>query len=183
MKRGRKPKPCPDANELRRIIEGGDSLGMASRRFVICIKTIKRWMAEHGIVKPEKPVEIIEGEVWLPVPRWEGLYEVSDYGRVRSLPRDGWPGGMVKPYLNRKSHPRLMVALVNGRRENGGREEYPTVHRIVLEAFVGPRPDGMEACHNNGNACDNRLTNLRWDTKLSNAADRRKHEAERRISP
>ena len=45
------------------------------------------------------------------------------------------------------------------------------VHRLVLEAFVGPCPAGMEACHNNGNPADNRLENLRWDTHLENMKD------------
>lgn len=49
------------------------------------------------------------------------------------------------------------------------------VHRLVLESFVGPCPDLMECCHNNANRTDNRLANLRWGTKLSNAEDRAKH--------
>jgi len=49
------------------------------------------------------------------------------------------------------------------------------VHRLVLEAFVGPCPKGMECCHENGNRGDNRLSNLRWDTPKNNCADRIKH--------
>jgi hypothetical protein len=49
------------------------------------------------------------------------------------------------------------------------------VARLVLLAFVGPCPDGMECCHTNGNRTDNRLTNLRWDTPKANAADKRAH--------
>lgn len=49
------------------------------------------------------------------------------------------------------------------------------VHRLVLEAFVGPCPDGMECCHNNGVRSDNRLENLRWDTRKANGQDRIKH--------
>lgn len=47
-----------------------------------------------------------------------------------------------------------------------------TVHRLILETFVGPRPDGMEACHYNGVRTDNRLENLRWDTPSNNQKDR-----------
>lgn len=50
-----------------------------------------------------------------------------------------------------------------------------TIHSLVLAAFVGPCPPGMEACHYNGNRQDNRLENLRWDTPSSNADDRRRH--------
>lgn len=49
------------------------------------------------------------------------------------------------------------------------------IHRLVLEAFVGECPQGMEACHNNGDRTDNRLENLRWDTRKNNHADKRLH--------
>lgn len=46
------------------------------------------------------------------------------------------------------------------------------VHRLVLEAFVGPCPDGMEACHDpDPNPANNASTNLRWDTHKNNIAD------------
>lgn len=45
------------------------------------------------------------------------------------------------------------------------------VHNLVLTAFVGPRPEGMEACHNNGIQTDNRSANLRWGSRKSNVAD------------
>jgi hypothetical protein len=46
---------------------------------------------------------------------------------------------------------------------------------LVLRAFVGPCPPGMESCHNDGVKCNNVLTNLRWDTRRGNAKDRRSH--------
>lgn len=52
---------------------------------------------------------------------------------------------------------------------------YKSVHRLVLETFVGPCPDGMECCHNNGIKDDNKLENLRWDTKSNNQKDSIKH--------
>jgi len=45
------------------------------------------------------------------------------------------------------------------------------VHRLVLEAFVGPCPDGMEACHLDSDKTNNRVSNLRWDTHLENMRD------------
>lgn len=48
-------------------------------------------------------------------------------------------------------------------------------HRLVLEAFVGPCPEGMEACHNDGNRTNNVVTNLRWDTRKNNHADKKRH--------
>jgi hypothetical protein len=56
-----------------------------------------------------------------------------------------------------------------------GKRIQRTVHSLVLECFVGPRPDGMEACHNDGTKDNNRLENLRWDTRSANQMDRHKH--------
>ena len=55
-----------------------------------------------------------------------------------------------------------------------------SVHILVLTAFRGPKPQGTEACHNNGNPYDNRIDNLRWDTRSSNAKDRSRHLVEKR---
>lgn len=49
------------------------------------------------------------------------------------------------------------------------------VHKLVLEAFVGPCPTGLQCCHEDGNPANNALTNLRWDTPVSNQADRDRH--------
>jgi len=56
-----------------------------------------------------------------------------------------------------------------------GRSRPRMIHRLVLETYVGPCPDGMECCHNNGDRDDNRLENLRWDTRKANRADSQKH--------
>jgi len=48
-------------------------------------------------------------------------------------------------------------------------------HKLVLEAFVGKAPQGMECCHNDGNQANNNLENLRWDTPKNNHADKLKH--------
>lgn len=56
-----------------------------------------------------------------------------------------------------------------------GRDVRRTFHRILLELFVGPCPLGCETCHNNGIKSDNRLCNLRWDTKKANMRDRDLH--------
>lgn len=55
----------------------------------------------------------------------------------------------------------------------GSRHDF--VHRLVLLTFVGPCPDGMEACHNNGVRTDCRLENLRWDTRKNNHTDKWLH--------
>lgn len=49
------------------------------------------------------------------------------------------------------------------------------VHRLVLMAFVGPCPEGMEGCHADGNRANNSLVNLRWDTREANEKDKVQH--------
>ncbi len=116
-------------------------------------------------------------ERWLPVVGYEGLYEVSDWGRVKSLERlvRHSRGGrqilrsrVLKSLRHRNR--RLEVALCRG----GGVRRI-LVHRLVLEAFVGPCPEEMEACHGDGDPSNNRLENLRWDTRKANCADRLRH--------
>lgn len=116
-------------------------------------------------------------ERWLPVPGYEGVYEVSDLGRVRSLTRyirhsSGSPKIHRGRHLNRvpsdKSNPKSYLRVGIGR---DGKLRARDVHALVLEAFVGPRPPGMQCCHYNGNPRDNRLSNLRWDAPSGNKMD------------
>lgn len=113
-------------------------------------------------------------ERWLPVPGYEGLYSVSDLGRVRSEARTitasnghrrRWPETILKPYKNELGYLRVDLWKNNKR-------EKLRVHRLVLEAFVGEAPPGTEACHWNDNPEDNRLENLRWGSSAENELDK-----------
>lgn len=90
-------------------------------------------------------------------------YAVSTLGRVRSR------RGFLKPVLKKQTG-YLVVTL-----RRRGKRFQPLIHSLVLEAFVGPRPEGHQACHNNGKRNDPRLENLRWDTVKGNHADRDRH--------
>lgn len=111
-------------------------------------------------------------EQWRPVIGFEGMYEVSDQGRVKSLLRPthngiGRPirGGVLAPALvSKRKYPSVSLY-------RAGKQSLHRVHRLVLEAFVGPCPIGMEALHNNDIANDNCLSNLRWGTKSENIRD------------
>ena len=104
-------------------------------------------------------------EKWLPAVGYEGLYEVSSIGRVRSLDKiqyckDGRAPRLLRGRVRKlQTHPRghLMVNLYAA----DGNAKMEKVHRLVLEAFVGPNPPGLECCHNNGDPSDNRVENLR----------------------
>jgi hypothetical protein len=101
---------------------------------------------------------------WKSVQNFEGRYEVSDEGMVRNC-----SGKVLSPRVCRKGG-HLRVALF----KDGVRSDF-MVHRLVLEAFVGPCPDGMEGCHNDGDPANNRETNLRWGTRSENQLDRHLH--------
>lgn len=63
--------------------------------------------------------------------------------------------------------------VVNLRRD--GKPRPFAVHALVLEAFVGPRPEGMECRHLDGDPTNNALANLAWGTRAENIADKRRH--------
>lgn len=110
-------------------------------------------------------------EIWKPVAGYEGAYEVSDRGRVRSLERRVRlvtrqagettrlvPERMLRPGPTRSGH--LSVAI--------GKGNSRLVHQLVLEAFAGPRPEGHEVLHLNHDPADNRLVNLKYGTRSEN---------------
>ena len=111
-------------------------------------------------------------ETWTAVPRAAG-YQVSDAGGFRSVDRMSRDGRRLRgaPMKTRTTstvpYPMVTYTL------DDGTVVTSTVHTVVLEAFAGPCPDGMEACHENDVPTDNRWPeNLRWDTPEGNLADR-----------
>ncbi len=97
---------------------------------------------------------------WIPIPGHDG-YSVSDIGEVMSFKRSR-AGKLLR-----------QIPATGGYRvvKLGNANNPKRIHRLVLEAFVGPCPEGMEACHNNDVRQDNRLENLRWDTRSANHID------------
>lgn len=113
-------------------------------------------------------------EEWRPVVGYEGLYEVSDLGRVRSLDRivnyrDGrrftYKG--VSLVLSDNGYGYAVVTLSKGKDSKKVR----LVHSLVLESFEGPRPPKLDICHRDNDKRNNRLENLRYDTRVGNLAD------------
>ena len=120
---------------------------------------------------------------WAAVPGYEGIYEVSTSGCVRSLDRtqsysriDRYSGRLIS--VTRRHSGKI---LSQGRTTGGyfsvclGRENTFHVHVLVLLAFVGPRPAGKESLHGDGNPENNTLENLRWGTRSENLFDAVKH--------
>jgi hypothetical protein len=104
-------------------------------------------------------------ERWVEIAGFEGLYFVSDLGRIRSARRYRVSGRILKPSAAGDGYRKVTLC-------GGGARIARYVHELVLTHFVGPRPDGMEVAHNNGRRDDNRLANLRWDTRSGNHADK-----------
>lgn len=108
-------------------------------------------------------------EEWRDVVGWEGFYEVSSLGRVRSIRRRNCVGGVLAP-------DGVQVKYLRVKLQANGRSRRRRVHVLVAEAFLGPRPVGptgrlLDVCHKNGDNNDNRVINLRYDTRSSNMRD------------
>jgi hypothetical protein len=103
-------------------------------------------------------------EIWKDIPGYEGIYQVSDQGEVRSFVR-GKTGTLLRPGRMPGGH--LSVAL--------GRGNSQCVHKLVLIAFIGPAPEKHECRHLNGVPSDNRLANLTWGTRGENTQDKKWH--------
>ena len=119
-------------------------------------------------------------EEWRPVRDWPE-YEVSNLGTVRTLPRT---------VMRRNGVSMLVLGRVRSLvRQGGSHENYVGlclkrpgerktvyVHRLVLDAFVGPCPEGLECRHfPDPDTSNNRLDNLSWGTRVQNHADKRSH--------
>lgn len=115
--------------------------------------------------------------MWREIPGYEGFYEVSDQGFLRSVDRVVlMSNGVHRPTrgvaLRTRVNPANGYEIVNLVR-NAVRVTFP-VHRLVMLAFVGPCPPGQEVLHGPGGKLDNRLVNLRYGTHIDNCAERLK---------
>lgn len=108
-------------------------------------------------------------ERWLPMPDYEGLYEVSDLGRVRSLHARFASPRPVKVLIGTDGY--LVVML-----SKDGKRTPKRLHRLVCRAFHGESgPLKVEAAHLDGNRQNPRADNLKWATKVENHFHKRLH--------
>lgn len=116
-------------------------------------------------------------ETWLPVPSFEGLYEASSFGRVKSIERilvnsvgiaakrkSVVLKGTVGNYGEKQMYENVVLYRDGGRYRKG-------VHQIICETFEGPRPPGALVRHMDGNGFNNIPANVRWGTHKENIAD------------
>jgi hypothetical protein len=120
-------------------------------------------------------------EEWKDIPEYEGQYQASSKGRVRSIKRkvahlkisglrhvQEYTGRVLKQGVLKSEYKIVVLS-------SPGKCWSVYVHRLVLLAFNGTRPEGLECCHNDGVRHHNDLHNLRYDTRSANALDKRKH--------
>jgi hypothetical protein len=127
------------------------------------------------------PVFAVPDEQWKDIPGFESSYQASSLGRVRSLTRNlikttaagtvftcTYAGRILKPAPVLSGHLNVMLGRTGGAHR---------VHALVLRAFVGPRPAGMETRHLDGNEQNNCLVNLEYATRSRNLQDRKWHRS------
>ena len=114
-------------------------------------------------------------EIWKDIPGYEGRYQASTYGRIRS----------VDHRVRVVAHGAEATRLVKGRVLRPGRyckaghvsvvlghgAPGSPVHQLIALTFLGPVPDGCEVCHNDGNPSNNAIHNLRYDSRSENIKD------------
>jgi len=120
----------------------------------------------------------METEEWRPIPDFEG-YDVSDQGNVRSYHKNvggefgkgaAWeitdaPQRLLSPSTTKKGYKGVLL-------RKDGKTYNKKIASLVMLAFVGGRPEGMEVCHNDSNLENNTPSNLRYDTHQGNMNDR-----------
>lgn len=119
-------------------------------------------------------------EVWKDIPGYEGRYQASTEGRIRGKERDIKIRPLGKtPYIRRQpaqicsacigSHGYLCVGLRKD--QKSANATWELVHELVARTFIGPRPEGLQICHEDGDKLNNRITNLRYDSASENHID------------
>jgi hypothetical protein len=109
-------------------------------------------------------------EVWLDVKGYEGVYEVSNFGRVRRMPRGENPNPrLMRPGKGGSGYLGLVLSMNNIKKNH-------MVHRLVAFAFLGdPAEKNMQVAHADGNKLNNHVSNLRWASPRENNFDKYAH--------
>ena len=106
-------------------------------------------------------LEDLIGEIWKDIVGYEGLYKVSNFGRIKSFSRRGTTKKILKPWINRQGY--LIVDLC----KNSKSKHFP-IHRLVATAFIQNPENKPEPNHEDGNKFNNHVSNLKWVTKSEN---------------
>lgn len=116
-------------------------------------------------------VKDLEGEIWKDIPNFEGVYQASNKGRIRSLAHTVEVKTKNGSYFRHKEGRILSPHMQNYMRvslSSCGTSKSYLVHRLVAETFLGAPKDGCEVDHINENKRDNSIENLRWIAVFEN---------------
>ena len=117
-------------------------------------------------------------EIWKDIRGYEGLYQVSSLGRVKSLAKEiliknGYTRHQEERFL--ALHPNTHGYLTVGIYKNAKRK-HRTIHRLVAEAFLPNRDKSLEVNHKDGDKINNRVDNLEWCSGYKNLAHAYEHK-------
>lgn len=124
--------------------------------------------------------DIEKDEEWRDIPDWEGFYQISSFGRVRSLTRIHYTVIKGTLCIRKRQSQIIKSRLLAGNRpgvvlsKNSVKKDY-IVAALLAYAFIGPRPLGMQICHRNGVSTHNFPDNIYYGTPKQNAEDCTKH--------
>lgn len=100
-------------------------------------------------------------EIFKDIPGYEGLYQVSNLGNVKSLKRPGAKEKLIKGEIDQDGYIRIPLT------KNGKTKKYKA-HRLVMMAFNNTNDDSLQVNHIDGNKKNNKLENLEWCTASYN---------------
>jgi len=118
----------------------------------------------------------MEKEIFKDIPEYEGLYQISNLGRVKSLEKfrrsakNSYRIHPEKILKQRICNTYFQVAL-----SKNTKKKYYYIHTLLLETFIKKRPKNYFCRHLDGNPLNNNLNNLKWGTRSENAQDSIKH--------
>ena len=120
-----------------------------------------------------------DAEKWKPIPGYEGFYSASSLGRIRTddhtvIRSNGVPCHVSAKIRKQRLNAQRGYMQCDLKRPESRFHTF-NVHNLIMLAFVGPKPNGCDVCHLNGDRADNRLLNLRYDSRAANMADKWMH--------
>jgi hypothetical protein len=111
-------------------------------------------------------------EVWKPIPGFEGIYEVSNLGRIAVM-KNG------ERFIRKPNTATHYLSISFKKRKGEKTQTSANIHKLVAEAFIGPRPPGCVIRHIDGNRYNNSTGNLCYGTKNENVFDSIRHGTQR----
>ena len=153
----------PESMKQRALELFSDGMKATTLAFMygVNLSTIRHWALKRGVKVYKKIIyPEISGEVWLPIKDYEGLYEISNFGRVKYLPTvaNKYTEAIKVHQKSTVGYPCIMLS------KNGGTKTF-TIHRLIATMYI-PNPINLGYVnHKNGIKTDFRIENLEWSTK------------------